>query len=121
MDVKLPIGYQIACLVLTALFIWSFSIAREPRGWRRLFQSMFSKTDNFSVNKNKIIDENLKKYGIFVAMLILIADVTCFVIGITAEQRKKLDGMNDDQRARLEELNRIRGANPGSSRSSQIP
>lgn len=82
---------------------------------------MFSKTDNFSVNKNKIIDENLKKYGIFVAMLILIADVTCFVIGITAEQRKKLDGMNDDQRARLEELNRIRGANPGSSRSSQMP
>ena len=60
----IPIHYQIACVILTALFIWSFSIAREPRGWRRLFQSMFSKSETFSVNKNKVIDEALKRYGL---------------------------------------------------------
>jgi hypothetical protein len=56
MEDRLPLPYQIACLLLTALFVWTFSIAREPRGWRRLFQSLFSRSESFSVNKNKVIE-----------------------------------------------------------------
>lgn len=108
----MPLKYQIACIVLTALFIWSFSIAREPRGWRRLFQSFFSKSGEFSVNKNKVIDENLKKYGIIVAMVILVADVSCFVWGVTWRHRAIAEQMTKEERDRLNELNRIRSGAP---------
>ncbi|MBX7207867.1 MAG: hypothetical protein K1X78_06140 [Verrucomicrobiaceae bacterium] len=107
-----PLEYQIACIVLTALFVWSFSVAREPRGWRRLFQSFFSKSGEFSVNKNKVIDENLKKYGIVVAMIILVADVTCFVWGVTSKHRKAAQQMTRDEREQLNEINRVRRAAP---------
>lgn len=113
-----PLKYQVACIVLTALFVWSFSVAREPRGWRRLFQSFFSKSEEFSVNKNKMIDENLKKYGIIVAMVILVADVSCFVWGVTNRYRVTASQMTQDDRDRLNELNRIKSTSP-SSRSAQ--
>jgi uncharacterized membrane protein AbrB (regulator of aidB expression) len=102
---EIPIHYQIACVILTALFIWSFSIAREPRGWRRLFQSMFSKSEAFSVNKNKVIDEALKRYGIVVAMVILVADVSCFVLGVTARYREKMRHLTPEQRENMNEIN----------------
>jgi predicted phosphohydrolase len=105
---KFPIEYQIACIVLTALFLWSFSVAREPRGWRRLFQSMFSKSDNFSVNKNKVIDESLKRYGILVAMAILVADVSCFVLMVTYPLRMK--EVTQEQRERQMEINKIQAS-----------
>jgi hypothetical protein len=111
---KFPIEYQIACIVLTALFLWSFSVAREPRGWRRLFQSMFSKSDNFSVNKNKVIDESLKRYGILIAMAILVADVTCFVMMVTYPMRMKQ--VSKEQREQQGEIQRIQGSNPELSR-----
>ena len=112
---KFPIEYQIACIVLTALFLWSFSVAREPRGWRRLFQSMFSKSDNFSVNKNKVIDESLKRYGILIAMTILVADVTCFVLMVTYPLRMKQ--ISKEDRERQGEIMRIQGNNPEVSRT----
>jgi len=112
---KFPIEYQIACIVLTALFLWSFSVAREPRGWRRLFQSMFSKSDNFSVNKNKVIDESLKRYGILIAMTILVADVTCFVLMVTYPLRMKQ--VSKEDRERQGEIMRIQGNNPEMSRT----
>jgi hypothetical protein len=102
---KFPLHYQIACIVLTALFLWSFSVAREPRGWRRLFQSMFAKSDNFSVNKNKVIDESLKRYGIFVAMSILVADVTCFVLMVTHPLRNR--EVSKEQREMQSEIRKI--------------
>lgn len=107
-----PLEYQIACIVLTALFVWAFSVAREPRGWRRLFQSFFSKSTEFSVNKNKVIDENLKKYGIIVAMVILVADVSCFVWGVTYGTRLKQQQMTIDDWNRIKENQRINKASP---------
>jgi hypothetical protein len=102
-----PLKYQVACIVLTALFVWSFSVAREPRGWRRLFQSLFSKSDEFSVNKNKMIDESLKKYGIIVAMVILVADVSCFVWGITNRYRVAAEQMTSEDWSRLQEHQKL--------------
>ena len=110
---EIPIQYQIACVILTALFIWSFSIAREPRGWRRLFQSMFSKSETFSVNKNKFIDEALKRYGIVVAMIILVADVSCFVLGVTHPFREKMRSISPEQRDHINEINKFQNAKPG--------
>lgn len=93
-DVRFPLVYQILCIVLTALFVLTFSISRNPRSWRRFYQAKFHKGhDALSVNRNKRIDEMLKRYGIIVAMSILVLDVTCFVLGVTyrhrLEQREK--------------------------------
>ena len=107
-----PLEYQIACIVLTALFVWSFSVAREPRGWRRLFQSFFSKSGDFSVNKNKMIDESLKKYGIVIAMVILVADVSTFVWGVTHRYRTTLQQMTKEEMDRLIELKKIQQSAP---------
>ena len=112
---EIPIQYQIACVILTALFIWSFSIAREPRGWRRLFQSMFSKSETFSVNKNKVIDEALKRYGIVIAMVILVVDVSCFVIGVTHPFREKLRTLSPEQRENMNEINKVKSNAPPAS------
>ena len=111
---EIPIHYQIACVILTALFIWSFSIAREPRGWRRLFQSMFSKSESFSVNRNKVIDEALKRYGIVIAMVILVVDVSCFVLGVTYPFREKLRHLSPEQRESMNEINKYQhNSKPG--------
>ena len=117
----LPLEYQIACIVLTALFVWSFSVAREPRGWRRLFQSFFSKSGEFSVNKNKIIDENLKKYGIVIAMIILVADVSCFVWGVTYRYRKSAQQMTKDEYDRWREIQRVRSTAPDDPSRRPLP
>lgn len=117
---KYPIELQIAVIVLTALFLWTFSIAREPRGWRRLFQSMFSKSENFSVNKNKVIDESLKRYGIFIAMAILVADVVCVVLMVTHPLRHRFDGRDAKEVQELmmqqSEISKINGNNPDAAR-----
>lgn len=107
MDEFIPLRYQIACIVLTALFAWSFSVAREPRQWRRLFQSTFYKTEQFSVNKNKVIDETLKTWGIRIAMIFLVADVSCFVAGVTEKARKHASGLSTDDWYHLNEQTKI--------------
>ena len=100
---NVPLAAQIACLILTFLFFCAFSVAREPRGWRRLFQSTFSKGGEVSVNKNKVIDESLKKYGIMVAMALLVADVSLFVWGMTYSDRMKAAMQTPEERDKLEE------------------
>jgi len=117
MDERFPLPYQIACIVLTALFVWSFSIAREPRQWRRLYQSIFSKGTEFSVNKNKVIDESLKKYGITIAMIILVADVACFVAMVTYQERMRAKLLSDEDRYHLQEQNKIQGSSTSSGRA----
>jgi hypothetical protein len=117
MDERFPLPYQIACIVLTALFVWSFSVAREPRQWRRLFQSMFSKGNEFSVNKNKVIDESLKKYGITIAMIILVIDVACFVAMVTYQERMRAKQLSTEDWNRLQEQSKIQGATPANSRA----
>jgi len=82
-----PLSYQIGCAIMTALFVWTFAIARDPRGWRRLYQAKFTKPEDFSVNRNKRIDEKLKKYGIGVSMIFLVAAVSMFVLGVTYRYR----------------------------------
>jgi hypothetical protein len=117
MEDNFPLRYQIACIVLTALFVWSFSIAREPRQWRRLFQSTFYRTEQFSVNKNKVIDEILKTWGIRIAMLILVADVACFVTGITHKDRMQAKDMSADDWYHLNEQTKIQQTAPDSRRA----
>jgi hypothetical protein len=102
-----PLSYQIVCAVLTALFLWSFSIGRDPRGWRRLYQAKFSRKEDFSVNKNKRLDEIIKKYGITIAMIILMADAGIFVLGVTYRYRNTKTPMTADERRRAEETQRI--------------
>ena len=106
----MPIEIQIACIVLTALFFLAFGVAREPRGWRRLFQSMFGSKSDFSVNKNKVIDESLKRYGIVIAMTILVLDVGLFVWGVTYPARMKQNNMTPEERAKMDEIRRIGGS-----------
>lgn len=112
MDDRFPLIYQIICIVLTALFIWSFMVAREPRQWRRLYQSRFSKADDFSVNKNKAIDERLKKYGIMIAMVFLVADVGFFLWGASHSDRRKSESLTKEERLRMEEQQRIKNKAP---------
>lgn len=116
----MPLSYQIACIVLTALFFFAFSVAREPRGWRRLFQSMFATSSGFSVNKNKVIDESLKRYGIVIAMVILVADVGLFVWGVTERNRKALENMDNASFQKLMEIQKIQGQNGSAGARSSI-
>ena len=92
-DPRFPLSYQIACIILTALFLWVFIVAREPRQWRRLFQTMFSKADRFSINRNKVLDEKITKYGVIIAMVILVADAAIFVAGMTHRTRVQARSM----------------------------
>jgi hypothetical protein len=109
----MALTYQIACIILTALFFLSFSVAREPRGWRRLFQSSFSNGADFSVNKNKVIDESLKKYGIGVAMTLLVLDVGLFVWGLTEHQRTALQNLSPEEASRADEYKKRIGDRQG--------
>lgn len=113
---KVPLTSQIACIILTALFFFAFSVAREPRGWRRLFQSMFVKSSDFSVNKNKVIDESLKKYGILVAMILLVADVSLFVWGVTYPDRMKAAQQTPEERDKLSEIRKNLGSGSDAAR-----
>jgi hypothetical protein len=107
MDERLPLPFQIACLILTALFVCAFNLSREPRSWRRLYQSTFTSADRISVNKNKSIDAKLKKFGIRIAMLILIVDVAVFLFGVTAPSRKRQNEMSLDDWNRFNEMKRL--------------
>ncbi len=108
-----PLPYQIACIVLTALFVLSFSISREPRQWRRLYQSLFQRDEPISVNKNKVIDEKLKTYGIAIAMVFLVADVAFFVAGITYRDRIERNQKTTEEWYRIQELNKVQGSSQG--------
>lgn len=115
MDDRFPLIYQIICIVLTALFVWCFMVAREPRQWQRLYQSKFCKAEDFSVNRNKQIDESLKKYGILVTMVFLVADVGVFLWGATYQSRMERSKLSHEERLRLSEMEKLqsRGQGPG--------
>ncbi|HRJ10057.1 MAG TPA: hypothetical protein PK490_18985 [Prosthecobacter sp.] len=87
MDERFPLPYQIGFIVLTALFAVAFSISREPRQWRRFWQSRFTRPEDFSVNRNKYLDERLKHYGIVFAMIFLVLDVGVILTGLTHKAR----------------------------------
>jgi hypothetical protein len=107
-----PLHYQIATLVLGALFILAFSVARDPRGWRRLYQSKFTRKEEFSVNRNKRIDEGIKKYGISVSMIFLVGAVTCFLLGVTYERRHSNRPMSQAEKFMQEDKERILESSP---------
>jgi hypothetical protein len=109
---NLPLSYQIACAILTAIFLWTFSIARDPRGWRRLYQANFTRKENFSVNRNKKIDENMKKYGIGVSMIFLVAAVSLFVLGVTYRYRHTQTPMSQEDKFRAQDTQRIMESAP---------
>lgn len=109
---NVPLVFQLSWIVLVGLFVWAFSVAHEPRKWRRLYQSMFSRQEHFSVNKNKVIDENLRKYGIIIAMVFLVAFVASFVAGLTYWDRKE-ESLSNEDRDRINEQRRIQGTSSG--------
>jgi hypothetical protein len=115
MEDRLPLPFQIACLVLTALFVGAFNLSREPRSWRRLYQSFFTKSDTISVNRNKSIDTKLKKWGIRIAMLILVVDVAVFLFGVTAPSRKRQREMSLEEWNRVDEIKRLEGSSAHST------
>ncbi len=111
-----PLRYQIGAIVLTALFVWIFCIARNPRGWRRLYQAKFCKPEEHSVNRNKRLDELIRKYGIVLAMLVLMADVSCVLWGVTTRYRLGHDRpLTKEEQYRAEEAARIQS---GAAKSS---
>lgn len=92
-----PLRYQVACIVLTGLFLWAFSVARDPRGWRRLYQMKFGRRDDFSVNKNKRIDETIRKWGVVATVFFLVIGVAALVGGITSAARSKKQNRTEDE------------------------
>lgn len=121
MDDRFPFAYQIACVILTGLFVLAFSISREPRSWRRLFQTRLAKTTEISVNRNKYLDERIKRTSMIAAMILLVADVTCFVVGVTSPLRHRLEQMTPEERNRVEEMKRIQGSRSASQSRSTLP
>jgi hypothetical protein len=113
-----PLPFQILCIILTALFIWIFCIARNPRGWRRLYQAKFSDPAAHSVNRNKRLDELIRKYGLIIAMVVLLADVSCVLWGVTTRHRLASQRpMTHEEQLRAAEAERIQGgANKTSAR-----
>ncbi len=116
----IPLPNQIAIIVLTVLFLWTFSIARDPRSWRRLYQAKFAKSDQFSVNKNKRIDEWLKKYGISISMLVLVCDVALIVITLLASRLNTASTNPSKQdQFRAEDVARWKAGGGGDRRPTQ--
>ena len=114
---RYPLKYQITLVILSALFVWAFVIAREPRQWRRLYQSIFSKGGQFSVNKNKVIDETLKGWGIVIAMIFLVLDVWCFVHMLRQPDIDRARQMSVEDWNRLQEQNKIQSTSPVQGRA----
>jgi hypothetical protein len=102
-----PLFYQISSIVLAALFLLSFSVARDPRSWRRLYQSKFTRKEEFSVNRNKRIDEGIKKYGISVSMIFLVGAVGCFLMGVTYHHRHSKRPMSQAEKFLQQDSERL--------------
>jgi hypothetical protein len=115
-----PLPYQIICIILTAFFLWTFSIARDPRGWRRLYQAKFAKKEDFSVNKNKKFDETIKKYGILIAMGFLVADVTFFVLGVTHKHRANQRPLTKEEQLQRSDMEKYKSGSPKENRKSGL-
>jgi hypothetical protein len=112
-----PLIQQILCVVLTGLFVLCFNVARDPRKWRRFYQAHFNKPEEISVNRNKAMDESLRKYGILVAMALLLADVGVFVSMLTRSTRIKAAQMSQEAWQRLDEHKRIESRAPTKANS----
>ena len=110
MEERFPIPYQIACFILTTLFVWLFIVSRDPRTWRKMFQSLFQSSEAASSRRSKSIDSRLRKICLRLSMLFLVADVACFVLGVTAASRKRAEEMTPEERFGVEELQRIQSS-----------
>ena len=113
MLLPLPLPYAVAVILLTALFLLSFSISRDPRSWRRLYQARFMRREDFSVNRNKRIDESVKHYGIVIAMVFLVLAVACFVLGLTSRRRSVKPEQTMEERFRSEDVDKVRAGFSG--------
>ena len=82
-------------------------VARDPRGWRRLYQAKFEREQEFSVNRNKRLDEEIKKRCIPVAMVFLTAAVGAFILGITHRYRNTPESDPPEDRFRKEDAQRV--------------
>lgn len=78
----IPLFYKLGCLMLTALVVWGVSVCRDPRGWRRLYQVTFLPTKPISINRNKVMDESLKKWAILATTFLILADLACMTMGV---------------------------------------
>ena len=83
-----------------------------------MFQAYFLKSGEVSVNRNKVIDESLKTYGIVVAMALLVADVSLFVWGITYSSRQKAAMQTPEEIDKLSEFRKTMGSGADGARRS---
>jgi hypothetical protein len=104
-----PLGYQLVWILAAGLFVWTFCIVRHPRSWRRLYQAKFSRGEEISVNRNKQIDEQIKRYGIIISMAFLVVAVTAFLMGITHRHRHTQREMTKVERFRANEMEKLGG------------
>lgn len=77
--------------VLLLLFLWAILIARRPRDWRRLWQDLMHPGVQISVNRNKRLDELLRRYSVMAGGIFLIAAAASFLFATRAmvEERKQ--------------------------------
>jgi len=54
-------------------------------------------------------------------MVFLVADVGCFVAGVTYRHRSQTKSISRDEQLQMEEQNRIHGGSPSDARRSAIP
>lgn len=104
-----PFAYQAVALVCFALFLLFFSVARDPRSWRRLYQAFFSRKEEFSVNRNKRFDELIKKYSIWVSMLFLVICATSLILGATHKRRLEAREISREEKILRDDVRRVQG------------
>lgn len=112
--------------VLLLLFLTAILIARTPRDWRRLWQDMLHPGVQISVNRNKRLDELVRRYAIMIGGGFLVVAVIMFLIAtrVMIEERKQptratfieteeLERMEEsERRERARELLRAPGVMP---------
>jgi uncharacterized protein YjeT (DUF2065 family) len=97
----------ILATVLFVLFLWSLIIARDPREWRQAFQAVFE-DDNASVNRNKLLDEAIRRWCRRLAGTFLVFSLTVLALGLVLHlQDKNQVNLTPEQRAKLEQLREI--------------
>lgn len=95
----------------------SFNVARNPRKWRRLYQARWAAGQDFSINRNKALDEMLRTRGLLVAMLFLLAAVVVFVTMLTHASRQRQASMTREDWNHFNEQKRIEKRSPAKGNS----
>lgn len=77
--------------VMLMLFLWTILIARTPRDWRRLWQDIVHPGVEISVNRNKRLDELVRRYAVMAGGVFLICAALLFLgaTRVLVEERRQ--------------------------------